>query len=213
MLNDYNSKVTLELRDLVESGINIWDFDYPDFHGDKKQEFEQKVIDHYYLRQIGQETPGRWLHYFRTRIKEIMPYYCQLHKIQSLFEAEENVLESYNLVETFEQDTSGRSESTSTSQSSSTGTADQRFHDTPQGRIENLDNYLTTATRNNSESSDNGSGTSEGESSGKTTHTLTRKGNIGVQTMGEEITKNRNAIINIDMMIIEELSDLFLGIY
>ena len=39
-MNDYNSKVTLELRDLVSSGVKIWDFEYPSYYsGDKKLEF------------------------------------------------------------------------------------------------------------------------------------------------------------------------------
>ena len=77
-LNYENTKVTLELREIIESGINIWDFDYPSYYqGDKKAEFEMKVIDHYYFRQIGQETVGRFLHYFRSKIREIMPLYIQ----------------------------------------------------------------------------------------------------------------------------------------
>ena len=74
MLNWYNSKVTLELNDLIESGCNPWAFEYPSYYqGEEKAAFEQKVLDHYRFRQIGQETPGRWLHYFRTRIKKSCP--------------------------------------------------------------------------------------------------------------------------------------------
>ena len=50
-----NTKITVELRELIESGVKLWDFDYPSYYeGDEKLAFEQKVIDHYYFRQIGQ---------------------------------------------------------------------------------------------------------------------------------------------------------------
>ena len=40
-----NTKVTLELREIVKSGINIWDFDYPSFYqGEQKTRFEKKVL-------------------------------------------------------------------------------------------------------------------------------------------------------------------------
>ena len=42
-----NTKQTVELRSIVESGVNIWDFDYPSFYqGEEKKRFEKKVIDH-----------------------------------------------------------------------------------------------------------------------------------------------------------------------
>ena len=201
-LNYDNSKVTVELRELVENGVNIWDFDYPSFYeGDDKKAFEQKVIDHYYFRQIGLETPGRWLHYFRARMREIMPYYLQVYRMQKDFESEEDYLESYKLTETFTQQTDNSGSSTSS------GGITKKFSDTPQGTLENLEKYLTEATLEDADST----GTSE--QSGTVTHELVRRGNIGVQTMGEEIIKNRNALINVDMMVIDELADLFLAVY
>ena len=38
-----NSKVTVELRDVVESGVKVWDFDYPSYYeGEAKTAFEKK---------------------------------------------------------------------------------------------------------------------------------------------------------------------------
>ena len=52
-LNDYNTKVTVELGDIVESGVDIWAFEYDSYYqGDAKTAFEQKVIDHFRFRQI-----------------------------------------------------------------------------------------------------------------------------------------------------------------
>lgn len=285
MINWDNTGVTVELGDIVASGVDVWAFEYPvpaqtvTYNGktapvpfDKKA-FEQKILDHYRFRQIGQETVGRWLHYFRTRIREIMPYYVQLYEFEAKWFNVDDPLESYNLVETFQQETHGSgtvtgsnsSENTGTTSSTSSGTTSTessgntstesagttseeaekvtKFSDTPQGSIENLDNYLTTATQENS----NGSGTTSGntssssteessgtsseertdtstgstsgtseqasEDSGTTTHTLTRRGNIGVQPLGTEVNNIREAFINIDLMVINELKDLFLQVY
>ncbi len=240
-----NTAVTVELRQIVESGVNIWNFDYPvpvdtvEYNGKTakvpfdKAAFEQKIIDHYYFRQIGQETVGRWLHYFRTRIKEIMPYYVQLYEFEAKWFNVDDPLESYNLKETFEstssgsgtQTTSGTSESTAatTTEKSSTVEHERRFSNTPQGSIDNLDNYLTEGTRENTSNSESGedsstvsgsdSSESSSESTGNTSHTLTRKGNIGVQPLGGEVQNIREAFINIDQMVINELKDLFLQVY
>lgn len=269
MLNYYNTQVTVELGELIDSGVKLWDFDYPvprsivEYNGKTckvdfdKATFEQKVIDHYRFRQIGQETPGRFLHYFRTRIREIMPYYVQLYEFDAKFRNIEDPLESYNLVETFQQatkdtgrstsNTSGSSESSNTvettgsSESSNTvetsGTTNNltKFSDTPQGTVGNMETHLTNATKIDGTDTSNttgtattnttGSNTTTGsesttdtttgttEGTGEVTHTLTRKGNIGVQPLGGEVENIRSAFINIDMQIIDELRDLFLQVY
>ena len=224
-----NTGVTVELGELVDAGVDIWAFDYPvprselQYNGktckvdfDKKA-FEQKVIDHYRFRQIGQETVGRFLHYFRSRIREIMPYYVQVYEFDAKFRNIDDPLESYNLTETFLQTTQGTGKMTGTNSSESSGTSENltKFSDTPQNSVDNLDNYLTTATRINGEESGSSSGTSESntEDSGSMEHTLTRKGNIGVQPLGGEVLNIRSAFINIDMQIIDELRDLFLQVY
>lgn len=236
------TKLTIELRDLVESGVNIWDFDYPSYYKDEeKKAFEQKVIDHFYFRQIGQETPARWLHYFRTRIREIMPYYLDIYKSVELFKSVEDPLESYNLTETYKESASGSGSSSdnSTSETSTTSSGhsessinenlnnERKHSDTPQGSITNLDEYMTEGTltkdTNTRDSSDDSTGQTEGISnvnaSGTTSsesersYELSRRGNIGVQPLGQEIKILREAYINVDMMIINELNDLFLGVY
>jgi len=233
----YNTGLTIELREIVESGIDIWAFDYPvprasiDYNGKTckvdfdKAAFEKKIIDHYYFRQIGQETVGRWLHYFRTRIREIMPYYVQLYEFDAKFRNIEDPLESYNLVETFKQEHSNNGSITgSTSSESSSERADEnentrKFSNTPQGSIENLDTHMTEATRDNGSGSSNESGSTSGsseqtsEDSGSIEHTLTKRGNIGVQPLGGEVENIRKAFINIDQQIINELKDLFVQVY
>ena len=88
---------------------------------------------------------------------------------------------------------------------------------TPQGSLDNLDNYLTEGSKDTDTNAHNGTASSESESEssgeGSESYTLTRKGNIGVQPLGKEVEALRDSYINVDMMIIDELNDLFLGIY
>lgn len=221
MYNYYNTGTTLELGDLVDSGFPLFDFDYPvprseiEYNGKTctvdfdKARLEQKIIDHYRFRQIGQETPARFKHYLKTRMREIMPYYVQVYEFDAKFRNIDDPLESYNLVETFQQTTKGTGKSTG----KTTGNAEttSRFSDTPQGNIENLDDHLTNATKTSG--TDGGTSEAQTEDSGNTEHTLTRKGNIGVQPLGGEVENIRSAFINIDMQVIGELKNLFLQIY
>lgn len=210
----YNTKVTVELRELVENGVKVWDFEYPSYYkGDAKLAFEQKVLDHYAFRQIGQETPARWLHYFRSRMREIMPYYIQLYESVDLFKSIPDPLQSYELTETFTKEGTSSSKATGETGQTDTVSNERRFSNTPQGSIENLDNYMTEATREDNTLGSKGTSESNVSGSDKETYTLRRFGNIGVQPLGDELKKLREAFLNIDMQIIEELGDLFLKVY
>lgn len=284
-----NTGVTVELDDIIRSGVDIWDFDYPvprekvEYNGKvalvpfSKKGLEQKIIDHYRFRQIGQETVGRWLHYFRTRMREIMPYYVQLYEFEAKWWNIDDPLESYNLTETFDQQTTDNGTTSNETSSETSGTSNRngstdkdtegtrnltqekessgrvegseqkthKFSDTPQGTIDNLDSYMSEASRdeltrtedtqggetttdtetttgtetttNTEKVTDTGtsSGTSEttSENAGTVRHTLNRRGNIGVQPLGQEVNNIRSAFINIDKMVIDEFKDLFIMVY
>ena len=229
-----STKVTLELCEIIESGVKLWDFDYPSYYkGDEKSSFEQKVVDHYYFRQIGQETVGRFLYCFRSRIREIMPRYIEMYKTVELMKELDNPFDNVDIVETYEEESSGTSSGTSTGSASSSSSStdnktssedkEHRFSNTPQGSISNLNTYMTEASVDDNsytegvDSTASGesesSQTSENESSATVKHTLTRKGNQGVNTYAHDIIEFRQSIIDVDMMIIADLNNLFLGVY
>lgn len=131
---------TLELRQVIEGGVNIWDFEYPSYYkGDEKKAFEQKVIDHFYLRQIGAETVGRFLHYFRRTVREIMPLYIQRYNsVEMMNDPEIRPLDNYNMVETFkqtsEQEASGTATDRGTTSETSTGSGSGTKNNNDQGK-------------------------------------------------------------------------------
>ena len=91
------SKYTTELRFICEkyagkdSSVNynqvdqvidlarpyIFDFNYPIFSADYKAPLENKIIKHFYTREICAETVGLWKLYLNRKMNENMPYYNQ----------------------------------------------------------------------------------------------------------------------------------------
>lgn len=123
-MQDSNSRVTAELREILDAGVKLWDFGYPSYYqGDEKAAFEQKVIDHFYFRQIGAETVGRFLHYFRRTVREIMPYYIQRYKsVELMDDPEIRPLENYNMIEEFTSEGSEDETRSGTTGGTSSGT-------------------------------------------------------------------------------------------
>lgn len=54
--------------------------DYPIFNEDYRKELNDRIIRHYYFREIGFETLQLFAWYMRAKMFEIMPYYNQLYK-------------------------------------------------------------------------------------------------------------------------------------
>jgi len=92
------ARYTVELRDIVKSGLKIFDFEYDFFDETKKPDFEQKFINHFLFREIGCETVGRFQHYLKCKCDEVLPYYNVIFET-ALYEYD--VKNNYNLTETF----------------------------------------------------------------------------------------------------------------
>ncbi len=98
--------------------------------------------------------------------------------------------------------------------STSTGTSDGKtlFEDTPQGRLvqSTMENMDHATNINFSKSSDSSSSTSNGASTEDYIKTI--MGNNGGKYNFEILNEIKNNLLNIDLLIINELSDLFMGI-
>lgn len=189
ILPSSSEHVTIELRELVKD-CDIFDRcdPFPIWDEAHRGELEKKIIEHYYFRQIGYETVGRFKFKLNTRLREIMPRYNKLY-ITTQFKY--NPIENYNMEE--------KGTDKRTAKSDTLG----KYSDTPMGEVDGLveGKYLTNATH--------GTDKSEGEEN----HTFSRHGNIGVTTTQQMIQAERDIIIDLDMMIIEELKDLFIGVF
>lgn len=113
------AKYTLELREIIENftgSETLFDFEYPFYDEEKRAEFETKFISHFYFKEIGVETYGRFKFNLRERLNLIMPVYNKFYLSMNL---EQRILNNYSLTETM-----------------SRKTADRRMYsDTPQGNL------------------------------------------------------------------------------
>lgn len=204
------SKYTTEIRWLVETGWNFGLKDYPIFDEAYRAGLNQKIIEHYYFREIGFETPALFNRFLNRKMAEIMPYYNQLYKSQLI---EITPLTRMDYSEDYQRtaDTKTSNQSTGLSDENSTAV----HSDTPQGMLSIGD------IENNTYASDaqisKASATTEGTATGtqNTTDNYIKKvmGNNAGRTDSEMLIQFRETFLNIDMQIIDDLSELFLNLY
>lgn len=207
------SKYTIDIYTLLkDKNFQIFNFDY-DFYTDDfeiKKKFEQKFIDRYLFHEIGFETVARFKHYLKTTLNEIAPYYKQLYESE-MRSKDIDFLLNKDYTETFTKDTLSNMslEGTNTSDFIEGG----KNSDIADGvsDVSLTKGNLTSVNENISNST--GSSSSNTEGNKNENYTLTGKGNIGITSSGELLEKWREVMINIDKMILNELSDLFMLIY
>lgn len=228
---------TMELRKVIEyfgrEEVENWFKDYElshyltptqieqitKFNVWSKDRLAEKIVDNYYMREIGFETPALFKHYAKIEMKKIMERY--LPKIYSNF-LEYDPLSNVDFTETYTREISGETansgSSNSTSQNNSSGL--NVNSDTPQGQI-SKQNILTgsyasqtNASETESEIQDNTSTENQGTSNTIETFTRHEEGDNGVIITNQRLVKEyREIIVAIDEEIINELNCLFMGIY
>ena len=183
----------------VESilNANIW----------SKDRLAEKIVDHYYMREIGYETIGLFKHYARVYMREIMERYLPLIYSNSI---SYDPLVNVDYTETFTRNITGSGESTSTNTASGLSVNS----DTPQGQISKSailnGNYASNTGASETESEINDNTTSNTDE----TYTKRVKGNSGVSATAQKmIEQYRKNIIAIDEQIIKELDKIFIGLY
>ena len=215
------AKYTIELRALNNPPFfKLFDFEYDFYEESKKEQFEQKFIDYFYMREIEHATAEEFKHELRTKLNLIAPYYKQLYETELKSKNIEFLLNK-DLKETFIREVESDTESLSNFNNESNGKAKvetlSTTNDTPQNRIDDLDRYISSASKDkntsDTSSSDNGSSISQNSNSAKEETTLISKGNIGTTSSAQLLRDWRDVLINIDMMILEECEELFFKLF
>lgn len=165
------SKYTMEVRYICEQLANatietqvgdvpgiiekaapqIFDFDFPIWNEDYRKTLEEKILLHFYMREIGQETVGEWKLRLMQTLQDIMPEMNELYKsVEFKYDPLTDI--------DYTTDTKGENKSTSgrkstitdegsrteheyaTDSANSTETSDssgkQLFNDTPMGQVD-----------------------------------------------------------------------------
>ena len=206
------SKYTLELRYLYEDeNFNLFDFPYNLYNNDLKPWFEEKFYQHFMFYEIGFDTIGMFKQRLMSKLNDIYPYYKQLYETEIRSKGIDFMLNK-DLKESYVRELTSNSNSNQESNvtSNSLSTAGQL---TPSliANSQKIDKFMDSAQKDNSSSNSTSSGESTGNS--KEEYTLTSQGNIGITSSAELLTKWRETLLNIDLMIIEECNDLFMQIF
>lgn len=184
-----------------------------------KEKLAKKIVDHYFMREIGFETPALFEHYAKVEMQEIMEYYLPLIYSTSI---EFDPLVNVDYTETFEREIEGSAENQGSSNSSSNNVSSGLSvnSDTPQGQIskQNILNgsYAsnTTANENEGSISDETSTKNSGSSNTLENYSKRIKGNSGVSATAQALIKQYRDIVKAyDKEIIDKLNSLFMGIY
>lgn len=219
------AKYTYEIRELVSTfgrdEIKNWfkDYELADFLTPEeidvvnqrgtwdKDKLAERIIDHYYTREIGTDAIGQFILFAKDKMNEIMETYAQLiYSAAIKFDPLVNV----DYKETY----SGSSDSNSSSNSQSNGSGLTVNSDTPQGQINKNSilngSYASSTGANETENTMTDSSRNQGTED----YVKTMKGNSGVSATAQALIKQyRDYIRALNTEIVYELEPLFMGLY
>ncbi len=206
----------------------IFDFDYPIFAEEHRATLQEKILLNYYTREIGFETVGLWKLKLMSKMRNIMPYYNKLYE-STLMEfdplTDTKIVKDHSGTHMGTTEDKGTDNLSTTSHGSTTASNTRKdlYSDTPQGALTNVENetYLTNA-RITSDSGNNTADSTytEARDTGSTTTSNrnetfkeTVSGKVGTSSYADLLMKYRDSIINVDQQVIDELADLFFGLW
>lgn len=224
---------TVELGELVQSGFDLGLDKYPIFDDDYREPLNFKIVDHFWFREIGLETPELFKRFLNRRMNEIMPYYNQLYRSQLLelepllnykLDLDNEASTTMQSKTNFESGDHTATKATAESETSSDSKSRAMASTFPQMQLSGREDYASSG--NDSQSATTGSSSAENLGSSDThsvsdtdyasngTERYLRKyrGLTGL-TQSRALMEWRETFINIDMMVINDLNDLFMGIY
>ena len=198
---------TITIKSLIDNDFDFGLNDYPIFNNTYRNTLNQNILNYYYENEIGFETAELFKFYLNNTMELIMPKYNILYEKQ-----ETALLNIFGNVDLAENSTRSNSNNINTT-SASISDNKNLFQDTPQGQLDftslENQNWATNYTMNKTGINDTSS------SNGTANETFGRsiRGNNGNKYTVDLLKDIKNNLMNIDLMIINELNDLFMGIF
>lgn len=219
------AKYTVQLRHIVatfgEDEVINWfsDYDLSDYltpdeiavieeRGTwNKKKVAKMIINHYFMREIGFETPTYFMHKAKVLMAELMEEKAPLIYSASI---KYDPLVNVDFTETYSETSTGENSSTS----SNAGTGLNINSDTPQGQVQKskiLDgSYASSTSASESSNTINDSSNSTGSQN----YVKTTRGNSGVSATAQAMVRQyRQNIIMINRDIVDACASLFINIY
>lgn len=180
-----------------------------------KDKLATRIVDFYYMREIGLETVALFKHYAKIRMNEIMEQKLPLIYSSSI---EYDPLKNMDYTEELTREAQNKGNASSNSNSNITNNDFTFNSDLTQGELlldeVKLGKYGSTATNSEANANSNDNTNTNSENSGNE-HTVNHvTGNRGVlDTPAKMIGFYRDNIITINKDIIHELSDIFMKLW
>lgn len=180
----------------------FFDFNYPLSSHITKENFEVMILNNYMMRRIGYETLTAFKIALNVKLNSIMPMYNKLIDSLdgwSLFNDGESISRSV---------TTGENTTDSTTSSlSSSVRDDNRYSDTPQGRLSEIEagTYMTDYTLNQNSTMSNSTSSGTGAKTGTESEMISRTPSNKIEIYREF----QNEIKSIYQLIFDELDELF----
>ena len=219
------SRYTVTVRQLLQNNFDLGLKDYPIYQEEHREVLNNKILNHYLMSEIGQETPELFKIYLNNTMNEIMPKYNILYKALDQYLESDNLLGNVN-VKTTEIVNGTNSQTNSGTDTMKSYISQQNKSvklDTPQGALSTQDIdeatiYATEVDMNKvtANGEDNKSETVHGlkvdgtNSSSREVHTI---GNNGSKYSLDVLMDIQSKLNDIDLSIIKELQPLFFGLY
>ena len=219
------AKYTITIKTLIDNNFDFQMTSYPIFDENYRETLNNNILHHYYENEIGFETAPLFRFYLNQKLNEIMPYYNELYKVQKKLITDNLLLNNVNITEQLQGSNTNNTKTTgnSTSQSTNNGTSNNKnlFQDTPQGEISNTDinnqkwatNLTLDSNTSNNTINDTSSNSGTANVQGTNNYIKTIIGNNGGKFNIDILNDIKNNLMNIDLMIINELYDLFMQIF
>lgn len=219
------AKYSIELREMIitfgEDEVKSWfgNWELSDFLDSeevavienrgvwKKEKLLDRIITHFYTREIGTDAPGQFIMFVKDKMNEIMETYAPLIYSASI---KYDPLVNVDYSEVYHSTNSGNS----SSRTDSNGSALTVNSDTPQGEINKNEilngKYASSTSANETDNTV----TDNTNTNGTQDYVKTMKGNSGVSATAQKmVLQYRENIRALNSEIINDLEVLFMGVY
>lgn len=172
-----------------------------------KEKLAKMIINHYFMREIGFETPTYFMHKAKVLMSELMEEKAPLIYSMAI---KYDPLINVDFTETYAENSTG----TNNSNSTNSGTGLNINSDTPQGQINKQSILNGTYATSTSGSESENTIVDSSNSTGTQNYTRTTRGNSGVSATAQAMVRQyRDNIIMINHDIIDACASLFINIY
>ena len=180
-----------------------------------KEKLANKIYNHYFMREIGFETPALFRLRVKSTMQELMEEYLPLVYSASI---KYDPLVNVDFTETYHKEGTSEGQANSNSTSNSNGSGLTIESDTPQQQINKQSilegAYASKTSANESENSINDTSNTSSNNADTEEYTKNVKGNSGVSATAQKMVEQyRDNIRAIDREIINKLDNLFMGVF